>query len=223
MIVNVQTVRSDLARFSAGLDKFQRSQLPFATALAINAVARGAAASMTRELPEIFHKKGQITPFTQRAIGWSPATTRNLRAAVFVKRKQAQYLEIEETGGGVTRRPGAPILTPVNARLNVYGNIPPGTIRRAAEAAPLYFIGTVRGVYGLWERLDRPGKPAGSIGPRGGIFTHRGGLRLIAAFRDRALYRRRFGFRKHIAASVHANFLPALRAGMERALATAFR
>jgi hypothetical protein len=223
MRLNVQMVRSDLERFRAGLNKFERTQLPFATALAINTTARAAVDSMTRELPEIFRKKGAITPFTRRAIGWSPAKAKNLRAAVFVKRKQAEYLKIEETGGSVARAPGAPILTPVHARLNVYGNLPQGVIRRAVEAAPLYFLGSVRGVYGLWERLDRTGVSGGSTGPRGGIYTHRGALRLIAAFRGRASYRPKFGFQEHMAASVRANFLPALRAGMARALETAFR
>ena len=132
MRLNVQMVQSDLERFRAGRGKFERTQLPFATALTSNTTARAAADSMTGELP-------------------------------------------------------------------------------------------VRGVYGLWERLDRPGVSGGSTGPRGGILTHRGGLRLIAAFRDRASYRPKLGFQKHTAASVRANFLPALRAGMARALETAFR
>lgn len=210
----IVSIRSDLARFGRTLDDLQRTQLPFATALALTATARIAQRDLTRALPSIFSTKGRPTPFTLRAIGITPARKNNPRAAVFVKRAQATYLAREETGGAVGPEPGAPILTPVNAPLNVYGNIPRGTIRKLAEGDPKrYFLGTIRGVYGLWERL--------ASGPGGGSAAR--GLKLIAAMRPHAAYKPRFGFRPRIAASVAANILPQLSAGMARAMATAIR
>lgn len=210
MIISVQ---SDLWRFRETLNELERKQLPFAEVLAVNRTARLAQQSLTRALPAIFAKKGAPTPFTRRSVGMTGARKSNPAASVFIKRVQAGYLGIEETGGDVGRAPGKPILTPVDAALNPYGNIPKGMLQRWKSDPRRYFIGEVRGVYGAWERT-------GGVGPRGG--TPRG-LKLLVAFRGRAHYRPRFGFQDHIAASVRTNLLPALSAGMARAMATAIR
>lgn len=217
MIISVQ---SDIWRFREALTELERKQLPFASVLATNRVARLAQQSLSRALPSIFAKKGAPTPFTRRAVGMTRAYkgsvskgTAAVSASVFIKPIQARYLGIEETGGDVSRAPGKPILTPVDAELNPYGNIPKRMLQYWKNNPRRYFIGEVRGVYGAWERV-------GSGGPRGGM-PH--GLKLLVAFRGRARYRPRFGFQDHIAASVRANFLPALSAGMARAMATAIR
>lgn len=209
----IVSVHTDISRFQATLTDLQQKQLPFATALALNQTTRLAVQNLTRALPEIFSKKGEPTPFTRRAIGMTGARKTNLRAAIFVKRQQAKYLGIEETGGDVSRAPGQPILTPVDAdaELNAYRNLPRGFIRHVLSNPRRYFMGTVRGVYGVWERT-------GSPGPRGGEAR---GLRLLVALRARAHYKPKFGFHDHVEASVRANFLPALSAGLARAMATA--
>jgi hypothetical protein len=199
------SVQSDTWKFRETLNDFQRTQLPFASVLAVNTTARLAQSALTRDLPSIFSVKRGITPFTRHAIGMTGARKSSPAASVFVKRKQAGYLGIEETGGEVDREPGHPILTPVDAKLNVYGNIPKGVLARWRSDPRRYFIGEIRGVYGAWERI-------------GGA---RRGLKLLVAFRERAAYRPRFGFQNRIAASVRASFLPALLAGMARAMATA--
>lgn len=208
----IVSVRHDFYRFGETLNDFQRRQLPFAAALALTATARSAQRVVTGEIPQIFNHKGPPTPFTRRAVGITPARKSNLRAEVFVKRAQAKYLGIEETGGAVHPAPGAPILTPVNAPLNAYANIPRGTVRKLA-GRDRYFLGTVHGVYGLWERL-RPTPGAG------GAQHH---LRLVAAMRQHARYQPRFGFGQRVGDAVRAAFLPALRVGMDRALATSVK
>ena len=211
-------VTADVARLRATLDDLGRRQLPFAASLALSRTARRAQQDLTRALPTIFAAKGyEPTPFTRRAIGMSPARKSNLVAEVFVKRQQARYLAIEETGGVRVRAPGAPVLTPVDIARNAYGNIPRGLLRKLASDPESYFLGTVHGVYGLWERVSAPGS-----GGRHILRTARG-LRLLVAFRQQATYRPRFGFYERVAASVEANFLPALSAGMQRAIATAVR
>lgn len=198
----IVSVAWDVARFRATLDDFGRKQLPFATALALNETARFAAAEVTRALPEIFQR---VTPFTRRAIGIKAARKTNLRAEVFVKRIQAQYLAIEATGGTRIWAPGKPILTPVNVALNAYRNIPRGTLRKLLANPKRYFLGEVRGVYGVWERLPR----------------HR--LKLIVALRSRATWRARFDFGRRVDGAVAARFVPALSRGLAKALATAVR
>lgn len=206
----IVSVSSDIWRFRETLTELQRKQLPYANVLAINRTARLAQQSLTRALPAIFSKKGAPTPFTRRSIGMTGARKTNPAANVFVKRVQARYLGIEETGGSVSRAPGAPILTPVDASLNPYGNIPKGMLQFWRANPKRFFVGEVRGVYGAWERISAKGGA-----PRG--------LKLLVAFRQRARYAPRFGFQDHIAASVRVNFLPALSAGMARAMATARR
>ena len=206
---------NDFERLGRALDVFGRQQLPYAASLALSATARAAAAELTRELPAIFSHKGEPTPFTRRAIGTTAARKTNLAAEIFVKRQQAKYLLIEETGGTRVPAPGAPVLTPVDVKRDAYGNIPRGMIRKLLAEPESYFIGRVRGVYGLWERTRRPGQRHILRGQRG--------LRLLVAFRERARYAPIFGFEDRVRRSVEANLMPAVQAGVERALATAFR
>jgi hypothetical protein len=204
MFVSVET---DFWRFRRTLDKLAQREMPFAAVLALNATARAAAQDVTRELPAIFHQKGRPTPFTKRAIGSQGARKSNLRAQVFVKRQQQKYLLPEEEGASRGWAPGAPILVPVpgGIRVNAYGNIPRGLVHRLLADRKHYFLGRVRGVMGVWQRLGH------------------GRVRLMAALRERATWRAKFGFQQHVAASVGVHFLPALSAGLARAIATSLR
>lgn len=209
------SVASDVNRFRGALDRLGQRELPFASALALNSTARQAQRMVTRELPAIFSAKGRPpTPFTMRAIGTTTARKTNLRAEIFVKRMQARYLMIEETGGIRIGRPGAPVLSPVDIARNLYGNIPRGMIRRLLAEPEAYFLGMVHGIYGLWERT-------GTAGAGRHVLRQARGLRLLVAFRAEATYRPRFGFQERVRASVDTNFLPALGAGLRRAIATA--
>lgn len=198
----IVSVRVETERFRRTLDDLGRQQLPFATSLAINKTARTAAYDITRQMPAIFDRP---TPFTLHAIGVTSSTKHNLRAEIFVKRLQAKYLLPEETGATRSERPGEPILTPVDAKTNAYGNLPRGMIRRLLNNPQKYFLGTVKGVYGLWQR-----------GPMHSI-------RLLVAFRRRATWKPRFAFRERVAASVNLTFATNLREGLARAIATAIR
>ena len=205
----------DIGCFHAGLTRLQREQLPYATALALTDTPRTAASAATKALPSIFAAKGRApTPFTMRAVGVSAARKNNPTATVFIKRLQASYLAIEETGGVRVRAPGAPVLTPVDVLVNAYGNIPRGRVRRLAANPEDYFLGRVRGIFGLWERVYTPGSRHSLRWARG--------LRLLVAFHDRAVYRPRFGFERLVEASVREQLPAALRAGLSHAMATAF-
>ncbi len=85
-----------------------------------------------------------------------------------------------------------------------------GMVRRLLSNRKRYFLGSVHGVYGVWERLP--------VGTRAGG-AHR--LRLIAAMRDHASYKPRFGFQERVGIVVRQAFLPALEAGMKRAMVDA--
>jgi hypothetical protein len=207
------SIRSDIDRFARTLDDFQRTQLRYATARALTRTAKIAAADIKRQIPSVFTAKGPPVPFTINSVGFTHTDSRSkeMRTNVFVKTKQGAYLSIEETGGSVRSGPGHPIITPVNIDVNRYGNIPRGKLKALVAGDPKrYFRGSVRGVYGWWERL-----PA--------VHGQRGRLRLLAAVRSTAHYRPRFGFQRMIATSVKANLVSSLSAGMAEAMKTAIR
>jgi hypothetical protein len=205
-------VKSDVWKFRETLSELQRKQLPYAAALAVNQTARIARQTVTNRIPEIFTAKGAPTPFTMRALKLDSATKRNPAARLFVRPIQAHYLLLEETGGSRSRGPGAPLLTPVDTKLNAYGNIPRRMLKFWREHPERFFIGQVRSVWGVWERLFKSGN-AGRTGH----------LTLLAAFRDRASWKPKFGFQEHVARSVRGNLMPALSAALARAMATAIR
>lgn len=201
-MIPIISIRRDVDRFRATLDDLGKQQLPFATSLALNKTARTAAYDITRQMPAIFDRP---TPFTLHAIGVTPSRKTNLRATIFVKRLQAKYLAAEETGATRTASPGEPILTPVDLPTNAYGNIPRNTVRRLLRNPQKYFLGTIKGVYGLWQR-----------GPMHSI-------KLLIAFHRRATWKPRFAFRARVEASAALTFATNLSAGMARAIATAVR
>jgi hypothetical protein len=195
------SVRDDFLRLRDTLDDFARRQLPFALARALTETARQTAAEMTRALPSIFDRP---TPFTLRAMAIKPARKENLEAWVFIKDIQARYLKLEETGGAREPEPGSPLVVPVDATLNQYGNIPRGALSRLkGTKRGQVFVGTIKGVTGFWQR-----------GPFHSI-------RLLAALHREEQYRPRFRYAERVRASVERIFPAELSKQLERALATA--
>lgn len=195
-------VSSDVSRLTAHLRTVERRQIPFATATALTAVAKHAQATVTAELPSIFNAKGAPTPFTMRAIGFDRATKASLTASVFVKPLQARYLELEETGGFRSSASGKSLPEPVAIPTNTYGNIARNKIAQLASK-PGYFIGTVKGVKGLYQRPK--------TGP----------LRLMARFVLGWSIAPRFRFRERVAADVVKTLPTEMQAALDRALSTA--
>lgn len=219
----VITVSPQLQRLPRQIDDLAKRQLPFATARALTTTAQLAAGNVTRQLPSIFDRP---TPFTQRAIGMERATKSSLQARVFVKDIQAGYLRLQQTGG--TRKPAKRALVlPVDMKLNSYGNMPKGAFQRL-KAKPNTFVGTVKGVGGLWQRPPR-GKRRNSFyggghGTKGKLRSGEGfrtGLTLLARFEPEASYKPRFGFDAKVERVVRAAIGPAFRAELAQAIATA--
>jgi hypothetical protein len=202
-------IRTDVERFGKTLDDFARRQLPFATALAITALARKVQAAETAALPEVFDRP---TPFTMRAVGVVPATKRKPEAIVFIKDIQAAYLAPYEFGGKqIPARPGnVAVLTPKAIRLNQYGNIPYGAVARLKGKGNT-FVGAIKSksgetISGVWQRQP---------GPRGGR------LRMLVRFTDPREVTKHFQYHARAEAIVRKNFEPEMRLALQRAIATA--
>jgi hypothetical protein len=124
-------MRPDFRPMTRALDDLGKKQVPFAAASALNATAQAAQIRVKRELPSILDRP---TPFTMNAIGVERATKGKLEARVFVKHRQAEYLEVQETGGTKAPRKRA-FLLPRSIRRNQYGNMPKGAVA-SARAKP---------------------------------------------------------------------------------------
>jgi len=194
-------------------------QAPFALALALTSLARDVAAAEEAEIGQAFDRP---TPFTMRAVGIAPATKLLPVASVFIRDIQAEYLAIQTTGGERRPKPGAPILTPADIRLDPYGNIPRGAIRRERAKAGTFAASpkdprTKHLPAGIYRRPSRAarrrGAKAGEPPP----------LKLLAALRPQARYRARLPFRAVAEATVRARAALRLAEAKARALASARR
>lgn len=143
------TIRIDTKAARAGLDAIARSQFPFAQAQALNAVAFNV---MRAERLNIASVLEHPRPFTANSVMVGKRATRALpRVTVFVRPEVSRYLEPYEFGG-LHVLPGQALLVPVNVRLDQYGQLPKNTMQRLL-ARPDVFVGRVRGIMGVWQRI----------------------------------------------------------------------
>ena len=202
--------RAAMRQLSRDLNDLGRRQVPYATALTLNEVAREVVAAETAQLERTFDKP---TPFTRRAFGYRAARKTNLTATVFAKDRQAGYLAPYAFGGLQALGSKRAMLTPVEVALNQYGNIPRGKIA-ALKGKPGYFVGDVktgsgRIIGGLWKRpLARQGK-----GP--------GKLQLLVEFTRPKPVTKHLPYEAVARATVARTLGPAWSKAMDRALATA--
>jgi hypothetical protein len=199
------SVRADLKGLSKDLTALERTQLPYATALALTATAKAVQAGETAALSEVFDRP---TPFTQRAFGVKGATKATLTAVVFAKDIQAEYLSPFAEGSArqqLRGKRGLPV--PKNLRPNQYGNLPRGTLGRLRGRKDVFFgaVKTRTGetVSGVWQR---PGK--------------RGGLKLLLRWTSGVELHQNLHYRERAAKIVAATFPGAMRAALARAIAT---
>jgi hypothetical protein len=209
------SVHADIAPVLRRLDALRRQQLPFALARALTDSAHDAQLNMAQRLPDIFDRP---TPFTMRAIGVQPARKGpNPRARVFVKDIQARYLRTEELGGARVPRQGQAFVLPGHVRLNRYGNMPPGLMKRLHLMAV-----QSKGTHDAGVAYLSAGVPGNKAG-KSGYFRRRVGHRLqrLSVFRAIARYRARVHFRVRVKQAARRTIVGHLRKRLEQAIADA--
>ena len=227
------SVSADFERALAAVDAVRTKQLPFATVLALNDAAMEARKKVVAAMPTIFDRP---TSFTLNSVGVRTATKSNLTAEVFIKKLQAQYLGIEETGGDRTpatntRKPGAAALVMPelkNVSLNAYGNLQAGFVARLFKQIDErrdytgkqytrkfgstfrvgYEAGRAKRDKGIFYLL---GHGIGGSGP-GGVFKrlpdHH--IQRLISFEAQTHYTARFAFQVRAALAARQTFRPAL-------------
>ena len=144
------SVKHDLDRLTRNLKDFEKKQIPFATALALNNTAKDGQAAAQKAMEKALDRP---TPFTLRGIAVKRATKSNQESVVYIKDIQAEYLRWQITGGTRKARNKA-LLVPENIRLNKYGNMPRGRINKLRDKKNI-FSGEVDGVSGVYQRYKR--------------------------------------------------------------------
>ncbi|WP_454731854.1 MULTISPECIES: hypothetical protein [Cupriavidus] len=212
------TVNVDMRSVIRAFDDAQERQMPFAAARGLTRLAGLVRDAETAEIVRAFDNP---VPFTRAAIGTSSATKALLEASVFVKDRQAVYLRTEVEGGQREQKTferlfGKGIAVPsVGAKLNQYGNLTRGTIKKiAAELnssgeAKRYFLGQPRGASlpaGIYDR-----------GSRGRDLIP------VLVFTTRAQYEPRLRFLEVAETTARENFAREMLMAWRDALATAWR
>jgi hypothetical protein len=127
-----------------------KSQIPFASALALTRTTQDVQREETATLPRVFDRP---TPFTMNAIAIKAATKAILTATVYIRPIQAKYLALEIEGGvAMPKKTAIPV--PVDIPLNQYGGMPRAIIKQLLRRADT-FSGKVHGRPGIFQRKGR--------------------------------------------------------------------
>ncbi|MEO0624082.1 MAG: hypothetical protein AAF183_17925 [Pseudomonadota bacterium] len=191
-------LRSNLPQARART-RHQRSQVPFATSLALNRTAEDAVKNARKRIERAFDRP---TPFTKKGVTRTRATKRRLSARVLIKDKQAAYLQFQERGG--TRRPKRrAIVIPQRARTNKYGNLARGAVRKLLARADTFTMGAAQGRRpGIYRRTPT-------------------GAKLLVSYEQRARYSPRFRFAETVQKTARSRFQIQFRRAMTEAMRTA--
>jgi hypothetical protein len=217
------SIRADIKKLRASLDDFAKRQVPFATAQALNGIARRAVAAEQKAMQAQLDRP---TPFTLKGVSYIPATKNRLVATVFIKDIQAKYLTPEILGGMQVLK-GRGILKPVDQPVNQYGNLPRGLVARL-RGRPDIFIGKVMTkageITGVWQRVNitRSGRQRKHTA-RGALYSQQhGALKLLVRIGDPAQVKVRYRWGDAVKATVTSPVIAAeWNAALSRALATA--
>jgi hypothetical protein len=167
-------VKVDFKPFERLLLGMQR-QLPFATARALTKTAKDVQDAEQREMALVF--KDPTTFTVKQGVGITYATKATLQSVVFLKRKQAIYLQAQIEGGTRRRKPfeaqfareqSADIASSVpgrGAKKTAQGNLSKATIAKLGRDAKVkkrrgvFYAKLANGVSAIFQRVGRDIEP----------------------------------------------------------------
>jgi hypothetical protein len=147
-------IKDNIKEFNKGLNKFQKKQMPFATAQAINNTLFGLKKEMAKQTVK---KLDRPVPFTQRGFLVNKATKSNQVGVLYLRPEVEAYLKYQIDGGVRSQATKIPVPIVKNKRLNKYGNIAgkrTGLVKGTKE-----FIATIKGVTGVWKQQRKGQAP----------------------------------------------------------------
>ncbi len=215
-------VRADIKEVTRYLDRIQKKQIPFAASQALNKTAfyvRG------KEQQAAKRKLDRPTPWTLKGFQYRKATKSRLWADVFIEDKRWEYMRWQVEGGTRQKRASSGEAVPVTIHLNKYGNIPgryQGKLQNLISR-PDTFMGTVKGIKGLWQRGNISAKGQFSMARKrkNGARAQAKNLKLLVRLEQSVSYKKRLDF-KGVAKRHANNRCPwEFKRQMSRALASA--
>lgn len=199
------SIKTNAKTFEQSLNRKANKQIPYAGMVALNNVAFKIRAAEQEAMDKHL---ANPTPFTRRGVRVKKASKKHLVARVFIAPIQAGYLKYEVDGGTRTPKKRA-LVIPAMQKVNKYGNMPKGTIKRLLKN-PKVFSGVPRG---------KGNRPAG-IYKRMGSKRNRK-LRLMIRYHQKATYRKQLPFYETAARTAQLHFQREYAKAMDRALRTA--
>jgi len=225
------SIQGNIASVKRGLSNFQARQVPFATSLALNELAKGVAAVERGLIDETFDSP---TPFTENAYRIEVATRSRPIAIVRSKDIQSGYLMPYVVGGPRSLGTKRGMLVPRAVGVNKYHNLTRGKLA-SLKAKPNVFIGPVtfkngRTVNGVWQRSNHgPGerRRQAGYGTKGRSVDKIGGarttLKLLIQFEDTTPAPKRLPFEARARQYLDRNARAVFEAALQRAIATSRR
>lgn len=146
------------------LRKIQRAgydrQLPFALSRTLNRLAYLAQQEVRQKADK--HIDRGANPWTKSGIRFRKSSKRRLVADVYVADGR-EYIKTIVEGGDVLPEKRV-LVQPAQVRLNRYGNITRGKVRKMTANKQKYFVGVPKGIperqenEGVWQRMGRGGR-----------------------------------------------------------------
>lgn len=216
----VVDIRPDLKGLQRAFIGLRAKQAPFATALALNRLAKAVVAQEKELISETFDTP---TPFTQNAYRIEVATKSKPIAVVAAKDIQAQYLSPYVVGGERFLGSKKAMLAPRQIQLNQYGNLP-RTKLASLKGKPNIFIGPIKTksgkiINGVWQRPTVPAR--GMVRKSKTSSQSRGPLKLLIQFEDTTPAPKHLDFFGRARAYLTKNAAEEFTRAMRQALATA--
>ena len=195
------SIEVNAKEFERKIGRIFKRHIPYATKDAINHVAFKSRKALMAQAARKFDRP---INYTIKAFRVEQAREHNLTGRVFILHNQSKYLGYQIDGGvRFPKKRAVPV--PVGLKLNGYGNMPRGAIRRLL-ARPNSFSGKPRG----------GNRPAGIWQEVGGKRSKR--LKLMVGYEPSVKYKKKFAFYKIINGVIKNNFDKAMAKSLEKAI-----
>jgi len=172
------SVKSNIDKLARKIPKELRSQVPFATSMALNNTAFEV---RKEEMKQVDKKLHNPTRFTKNGFLYKKSSKKNLVASVLINNRgnqdRTKYMKFQVEGGTRTPEKRALLVYGANYPKNVHGNITRGRLKNAISDKKKFFTGQPKGMpsmpEGIYERYGRGNR-----------------IRLVALYTNRADYDR---------------------------------
>lgn len=194
----------DIKKFAKSLRSLATKQIPFSASKALNDTMFDVYRAEGKALGKFIDRP---RPFTTKAYRVIKANKRKLVAYLKTKQIQEGYLQWAVYGGQRAPKKTANVV-PVEQRLNQYGNMPRGAVKKMLADKQRYFSGVPRGqdIAGIWRSSNKytpKVKRKGKTTPNKPRYAK---LRLMVAYEGAVDYDKRLPFYEIANATVRRVF-----------------